>query len=187
MASAPPCKVRIIGGRWRGRKLQFPAAITLRPTPDRVRETLFNWLQPWIADARCLDLFAGSGALGLEAASRGARRVVMVENDTRVAAQLSAHLTTLQASQAEVVCADSVAYLRGTPEPFDIVFLDPPYRQGLLAATCGVLAAGGWLARGAHIYLESEAALADVPLPPGWRLLRSKRAGQVHYGLAAAQ
>jgi 16S rRNA (guanine966-N2)-methyltransferase len=177
--------LRIIGGRWRGRRLHFPAAAGLRPTPDRVRETVFNWLQGEVEGARCLDLFAGSGALGLEAASRGAAQVTMVERDRRVAAALQENLRLLQAEDARVVTADAMAFLRRpAPAPFDLVFLDPPYHQGWVGRCAEALAAGGWLAPGALVYLEAESELTDLPLPPHWRLLRSKHAGQVGYHLA---
>ena len=177
-------QLRIIGGAWRGRKLQFPDVAGLRPTADRVRETLFNWLQPSIAGARCLDLFAGSGALGLEALSRGAAEVVFVDRDPCAVEQIKSHINTLSAQGAQTVCRDGLAYLRGSARPFDIVFLDPPYHQDLLRDCVQSLASQDWLAHGAAIYLESESDLTGLLLPEHWQLIRHKRAGQVHYGLA---
>ena len=179
-------QLRIIGGRWRGRRLAFPEAGGVRPTPDRVRETLFNWLQTVVPGARCLDLYAGSGALGLEALSRGAGGVVFVERDRKLAAQLRSNLEALDAAGAEVVQRDAESYLNGPPRRFDLVFLDPPFRRGLLGPLCQRLARGGWLAPNARVYLECEAEADPPSLPPGWELLRSKKAGQVGYHLAAA-
>ena len=176
--------LRIIGGQWRGRKLQFPAISGLRPTPDRVRETLFNWLQQAILGSRCLDLFAGSGALGLEALSRGAATVVMVESHLLAVRQLQQHLTTLNCTQGQVLQQDALAYLRQTPvQGFDIVFLDPPFHQNLLAPCLEQLEQQGWLNNPAWIYLEAERDLDPLPLPAHWQLYRSKTAGQVGYHL----
>lgn len=175
--------LRIIGGQWRSRKLQLAPAADLRPTPDRVRETLFNWLEPWVGGADCLDLFAGSGALGLEALSRGAASAVLVERDPAAIAVLRLNVAALAARDAEVVAADCLDYLQGAGRQFDIVFVDPPYRSGLLGRCCVLLAAGGWLRPGGLVYLEASAA--QMPeLPEGWTLERSKRAGQVGYHLA---
>ncbi len=178
------CTLRIIGGTWRGRKIQFPPVEAIRPTPDRVRETVFNWLQQDIAGARCLDLYAGSGALGLEALSRGAAQVVFVEVDQAVCWHLSQTLAQLGCDRGQVVCADSARYLEGVPQPFDIVFLDPPYAERALADACRRIDERGWLRMGGLAYLE-EAATAGVPaLPAGWTMLRSKSAGEVGYHLA---
>jgi 16S rRNA (guanine966-N2)-methyltransferase len=184
MSRGPRNQLRIIGGTWRGRKLAFAEVPGLRPTGDRIRETLFNWLAPWISGARCLDLFAGSGALGLEAASRGAARVVMLERAPQVVRLLRQHCRTLQAASVEVVQADALAYLAGPAEPFDILFLDPPFHQDLLRPCCELLEARGWLAPRAYIYLEAERALGEPPLPAGWCMHRSKVAGEVGYFLA---
>ncbi|OOZ42337.1 16S rRNA (guanine(966)-N(2))-methyltransferase RsmD [Solemya pervernicosa gill symbiont] len=180
-------KIRIIGGSWRGRKFPIPDVEGLRPTPDRVRETLFNWLMPVLGGARCLDLYAGSGALGLEAASRGADRVVMVDRDHGVVRQLRHNIDTLKSDRVSVVQADALAYLERVEQPFDIVFLDPPFRQELVAECCQRLESGGWLTANAHIYLELERELGEPQLPKGWSLLRSKVAGQVGYHLATRQ
>jgi len=177
-------RLRIIGGRFRGRKIPVPEHPGLRPTGDRVRETLFNWLQPVIAGARCLDLFAGSGALGFEAASRGAGEVIMVERSERVAGLLRANARTLGASHVQVHMADALRWLTGAARPFDLVFLDPPFDQDLLGPSCALLSAGGWLAPAAYIYLETSADRALPELPAGWSLLRDKRTGQVRYALA---
>ncbi len=177
-------EVRIVGGRWRGRRLHFPTGTTIRPTPDRVRETLFNWLQPMIVGARCLDAFAGSGALGFEALSRGAATAVLVENDRAVVRYLREVAALLGADSARIVEADALAFLGRPAEAFDLVFLDPPFTAGLMPALLGRLAKGGWLAPGAFVYLESPAAEGEPALPPGWTLHRSKRAGEVGYHLA---
>ncbi len=176
-------RLRIIGGNWRSRRLRVAESEDLRPTPDRVRETLFNWLQPWINGADCLDLFAGSGALGLEALSRGAARAVLVERDPAVIAVLKLNVAELDASGTEVVAADCMGYLQGMARAFDIVFLDPPYRSGLLPACCELLAHRGWVRPGGLIYLEAPGA-QEPALPDGWTLVRSRRAGQVGYHLA---
>ena len=175
-------QLRIIGGQWRGRKLGFAPLPGLRPTPDRVRETLFNWLAPDIRGSRCLDLYAGSGALGLEAASRGAAGVVLVDRSREIIASLQEQVAMLDARQVETVQANVLQWLRGPPRVFDIVFLDPPYGQGLLADSIRLLEANGWLAPEAVIYLESEKDL-QLDLPDAWQVYRSKQAGQVKYQL----
>jgi 16S rRNA (guanine966-N2)-methyltransferase len=177
-------QLRIIGGQWRGRKLAFPAVADLRPSADRVRETLFNWLQAHIPGARCLDLFAGSGALGLEALSRGAVEVVMVEQNARAAAQIRQHLQTLDCDSGQVVQTDAFQYLQSPATAFDVVFLDPPYRLDCLAQCCQLLEQGGWLKTKAFIYLEDLSQRPAPALPDHWELLRSKKAGEVGYYLA---
>ncbi len=177
-------QLRIIGGDWRGRKLSFPALEGLRPTPDRVRETLFNWLQMDIAGARCLDLFAGSGALGLEALSRGAAEVIFVEKSARAAGAIRDHLALLKSGRGQVVNSDALNFLTPAATPFDIIFLDPPYALELLPGCCQQLAAGDWLAPEAHIYIEAPSHAPLPPLPTGWQLIRSKKAGDVGYHLA---
>jgi 16S rRNA (guanine966-N2)-methyltransferase len=176
-------RLRIIGGEWRGRKLSFPAIPGLRPTPDRVRETLFNWLREVLPGARCLDLFAGSGALGLEALSRGAAEVVMVDHNPVVVAQLREHCRQLKAHNASVVQAEARVFLQETPQPFDIVFLDPPFNGGLLAPCLAELAARHWLTPTARLYLETDRRSPLPPLPADWTILRHKQAGQVGYYL----
>jgi 16S rRNA (guanine966-N2)-methyltransferase len=178
-------EVRIIGGAWRGRKLHFPPSDSLRPTPDRVRETLFNWLQFEIEGKRCLDLFAGSGALGFEALSRGAEQVVFVERERVAVEAIRAGLRTLQCDRAVVEALDAFSFLqRGSERPFDIVFIDPPYAERWLDRACAALEAGGWLAPRAWVYLEDAAAEGAPIVPAGWTLLRSKKAGDVGYHLA---
>jgi 16S rRNA (guanine966-N2)-methyltransferase len=181
-SNKPQNQLRIIAGRWRGRRLRFAPVPGLRPTPDRVRETLFNWLGPVIAGARCLDLFAGSGALGLEAASRGAGEVVLVDSHASVVDTLRQQLQQLDAGQVRLVQADAAVYLRGGGQPFDIVFLDPPFGEGLLEGIMQQLEEGGWLSADAWVYLEAERGHV-YELPPNWAVHRSKTAGQVAYSL----
>jgi 16S rRNA (guanine966-N2)-methyltransferase len=176
--------VRIIGGRWRGRRLAVPDLPGLRPTPDRVRETLFNWLAADLPGSRCLDLFAGSGALGLEAASRGAGSVLLVDRAARAVAQLQAVVRALGAAGVEVVRGEALAWLASAPGPFDVVFLDPPFGEGLLTPVCARLEALGLVREGGLVYLELEAASPAPALPAGWETLRSGRAGEVQYHLA---
>ncbi len=171
-------KIRIIAGDYRGRRLGVPSRPDLRPTPDRVRETLFNWLGQWLDGLVCLDLFAGSGALGFEAASRGAARVVMVENDRTVFSSLEKSRALLDARRVELVSADAFDYLQTAREAFDVVFLDPPFRQNAARAALERLPAR--LARGARVYVETPAPL-ELPAP--WRELRRSRAGQVSFQL----
>ncbi len=185
-ASPPRARqqLRIIAGRWRGRRIDFPDLPELRPTPDRVRETLFNWLQEIVEGSRCLDLFAGSGALGFEAASRGAASVVMVDRDPKVVQHLRRQAGMLGAAQVEMILAQAQAYLAPSPPPFDIVFLDPPFESGLLADVCQALEQHCVLKTGARIYLETRASAEPPPIPGSWTMLKSRRAGQVGYHLA---
>ena len=177
--------LRIIGGTWRGRRLRFPATAAIRPTPDRVRETLFNWLGTAIHGARCLDLFAGSGALGLEALSRGAAQVTFVERDAAAAHALRERLIEWQAGDARVERADALRYLAGEARPFDIVFLDPPFASELLTRAAALLEERHWLTAGALIYVECAARAGPPPLPASWRPLKAKQAGEVGYHLLA--
>lgn len=168
-------KLRIIGGEYRRRLLPVLDSPGLRPTPDRVRETLFNWLAAATPGARVLDLYAGTGALGLEALSRGARQAIFVERTPAVAAVLEANLATLGA-EGRVEIADTLAFLDGAPSPFALVFLDPPFRQGLAEPSCVALEAHGWLTEDAFIYLETERE--HPPRTPAvWQLHREVRAG----------
>ena len=179
-------RLRIIGGAWRGRRVAVTDEPALRPTPDRVRETLFNWVAPLIEGSRCLDLFAGSGALGFEAASRGASQVVMVERAASVFQALRTNREILDAERRITIFhADALAWLRITPaEPFDLVFLDPPFKADLLAPSCLALQREGWLTPGARIYLETASLQGFPALPTGWKLIRDRQAGQVRFGLA---
>ena len=177
-------RLRNIGGEWRGRKLAFPPLAGLRPTPDRVRETLFNWLRDVIPGARCLDLFAGSGALGFEALSRGAAAAVLVDEQAQVVAQLREHTTTLHATGASVIHADALTFLRQPPaRPYDVVFLDPPFQDHVIGKCLALLAVPGWLATDAWIYIEAARDTLLPPLPAGWEAVRAKHAGQVGYHL----
>jgi len=182
--SATKNQLRIIGGQWRGRKLPFADIEGLRPTPDRVRETLFNWLQPVIHGSRCLDLYAGSGALGLEALSRGAAEVTLLDTQNRITRQLTENCQHLKCNQAKIYSQNALDYLsHSTHQPVDIVFIDPPYRKNLIEPSCQLLEKNGWLTAGAMIYIEVEKELAGLPTPTNWELLRSKQAGQVSYHL----
>ncbi|NEX15259.1 MAG: 16S rRNA (guanine(966)-N(2))-methyltransferase RsmD [Halochromatium sp.] len=179
--------LRIIGGCWRGRRLPVALQPGLRPTPDRVRETLFNWLAPVIEGSRCLDCFAGSGALGLEAASRGAAKVIQLERHPAVARRLKANAAELGARQLSVHCADALDWLAQSPmTTVDICFLDPPFGASLLQPTLSQLIQHGWLAAGALVYVETDQATPLPDLPADWSWLRDKRAGQVRYALAQA-
>jgi len=171
-------RVRIIGGQYRRRLLDFPGGTGLRPTPDRVRETLFNWLGQDLPGWSCLDLFAGSGALGFEAASRGAGRVIMLERDARVAGALEKNRTVLGAATVEILRVDALAWLANNRETFDLVFVDPPFDSGLAATVLAELAPR--LKAGGHAYVEQGSA---VTAPPGLIILRSGRAGRSHFAL----
>jgi 16S rRNA (guanine966-N2)-methyltransferase len=182
--SARASSIRIIGGEWRSRKLTVPDAQGLRPTPDRVRETLFNWLAPTIQGARVLDAFTGSGALFLEALSRGASTGVAIDANLDAVNNLRRNLALLQGDDAEVLRADSLHYLSNKAEQgFDIVLLDPPFHQDLLLSACQLLEDNNWLNKGAWIYTESEQAPSSLGVPSSWRLHREKHTGQVHYAL----
>jgi 16S rRNA (guanine966-N2)-methyltransferase len=175
---------RIIGGEWRSRKLRFPPLPGIRPSPDRVRETLFNWLRDRIEGARCLDLFAGSGALGLEGLSRGAAHMTFVDRERQAAAAIRTHLELLKAKGGDVVQSDAFAWLSGTPQPFELVFLDPPFEEDLVPETCARLAQG-WLKPSAWVYVEH--AVERVPaLPEGWQVLKESHAGRVGFRLVTA-
>jgi 16S rRNA (guanine(966)-N(2))-methyltransferase RsmD len=180
-ASGAPQRVRIVGGAWKRTPLAVPDVPGLRPTPDRVRETLFNWLGQTLEGRSCVDPFAGSGALGLEAASRGARRVVMVERDRVALAAIRAAIERLHAAQVELVAGDAfevLARLARAGERFDLVLLDPPFGQGLVERALPLLPA--LLAPEALVYVETDTAFEP---PPGWRIARRDHAGNVHYHL----
>ena len=176
--------VRIIGGSWRGRRIAVPDVPGLRPTPDRVRETLFNWLQFDLAQTRCLDLFAGTGVLGFEALSRGAAAVVFVEQAEVAARNLQTQIGVFEAGgQSRVMSFDVVRFLQSAPQLFDVIFVDPPFGQGLAPQVLTLLGAGPWLCVGGYAYVEAERTLGEPLPPPGWTLTRSKYAGEVGYHL----
>jgi 16S rRNA (guanine966-N2)-methyltransferase len=193
--------LRIIGGTWRGRRLRFPPQAEIRPTPDRVRETLFNWLGARVPGARCLDLFAGSGALGLEALSRGAAQVTFVERDATTVRELRARLAEWGASGAQVEQGDALRFLERAPQPiatsqagaapqghgapqgYDIVFLDPPFTSTTLAQVCQLLEERHWLSANALIYVETDARSGLPALPQTWEVTKAKQAGAVGYHL----
>ncbi len=182
-----PGRLRIVAGKWRSRLLPVIDAPGLRPTSERIRETLFNWLGPGIEGAQCLDLFAGTGALGIEALSRGAKKLLFVEKSASVAAAIRKNLGDLEATNAEVVHDDAVNFLNKTdPQSFDIVFLDPPFDMDLLAKSCGLLQEKGWLAANAIIYLEQSRGREKLVLPAGWVISHEKVAGKVSYSLVRA-
>jgi 16S rRNA (guanine966-N2)-methyltransferase len=178
-------QIRIIGGEWRSRQITFFDVPGLRPTPNRVRETLFNWLQMDIPGSRCLDLYAGSGALGFEAASRGAKSVVLVESDPNACRALHENAVKLNASQIKIVQTDIFRFLaEGNPAPFEIVFIDPPFGHNLAPQTCQWLEDKDWLSQHAKIYVEAERGNKLVEgIPMNWQLLKYKNAGDVCYRL----
>ncbi len=182
--------VRIIGGEMRSRLLRFPAIDGLRPTPNRVRETLFNWLRDDIEGAVCLDLFAGSGALGFEALSRGAARAILIEANAAACRALKENAKMLKMDNAQVRHSSAWDWLHDSPEPpasINLVFLDPPFAGDLMPRACETLERSGLLARSALIYLESEIAPRPQQLPDNWSLHKSGAAGDVRYSLARRQ
>ena len=182
MRRTRPNTVRIIGGLWRSRLIEFPDAADLRPTPDRVRETLFNWLGRDLTGMVCLDLFAGSGALGFEALSRGAASVIMVEKNPAVLRALRDNAQKLGATGLTVVRSDALEFVRGARSRFDVVFVDPPYRLGMQVAALGLLRR--LLAEGGRVYLEGDSVFEA---PRGWAIFRRARAGNVHFHLLARE
>lgn len=177
-----PGRIRIIGGSLRNSRLNVPDLPGLRPTAERVRETLFNWLAPVIGGARCLDLCAGTGALGIEALSRGATSVQFVERDMRAAQALRDNLARLKTKAGQVTVLDADLFLRGAPQAQDLVFLDPPFALELWSVLAQQLEQGGWLAAQAWIYVESPRVTAPA-LPPNWQLHREGHAGEVRFAL----
>ena len=178
-------RLRIVAGNWRSRFLDIADVEGLRPTSERIRETLFNWLVPHIHGARCLDLYAGTGALGLEALSRGAASAIFVEASPVAEKQLTRNTQMLDASGATILRMDALDYLAGKPdERFDIVFLDPPFAADLLDETCRLMTEQRLLADGALVYLEQDRGKAEPQLPDAWRVLKNKTAGNVRYMLA---
>jgi len=176
-------KLRIIGGDWRSRCITFIDTPGLRPTPVRVRETVFNWLRNDIIGSRCLDLYAGSGALSFEAASRGAKSVIQIENNSLACKALKDNSIQLAAEQIKVVQSDVLRYLSSETGVFDVVFIDPPFAMELAVQTCQWLEEKGWLSQHAKIYVETESTLKLEGLPENWQLLKSKVAGEVGYHL----
>ncbi len=177
-------RLRIVAGNWRSRLLDIADVQGLRPTSERIRETLFNWLTSRIHGAHCLDLFAGTGALGLEALSRGARSAVFVEQSSKAVTALYENIKTLAADGAVVLHMDARDYLRrDNPESFDLVFLDPPFAADLLDELCKLLAERKLLANDAYVYLEQDRSTPEPDLPAGWRVIKNKTAGNVRYML----
>jgi 16S rRNA (guanine966-N2)-methyltransferase len=177
-----PGRIRVIGGSLRNSRLDVPDLPGLRPTAERVRETLFNWLAPVIDGARCLDLCAGTGALGIEALSRGAAGVQFVERDARAAQALRDNLVRLKATVGQVAVFDAGLFLRGTPQAHDLIFLDPPFALELWSALAQQLEQGGWLTAQAWIYVESPRTVVPA-LPANWQLHREGQAGEVRFAL----
>lgn len=189
MKRRPDRIVRIIGGNWRGRKVSFAQHDDIRPTPARIRETLFNWLQNDIHGARCLEPYAGSGILSIEALSRGAAQVTLVDQSARVIAAIREALVTLDVEPDRYTCHTMAAsrwLASANEQPYDVVFLDPPFASSELVQVIGMLDASSLLACGARIYIESARPMDADSLPAGWQMHRQKRAGQVHYCLAIA-
>lgn len=180
-------KLRIIAGKWRSRQLIFEDTPELRPTPARVKETLFNWIQHDITGSKCLDLFAGSGALGFEAASRGAKSVTMIESNAQACRLIKENTLKLSTEQIKIIRSDIFKFLAGDAMRYDLVFLDPPFHKGLAQQTCQWLEDKGWLAPTAQIYVEVESQLQLNDLPTHWQCLKSKKSGDVGYYLFARE
>ncbi len=177
-------KVRIIGGLWRNRKIAFPDLPDLRPTPDRIRETLFNWLAPYIEGACCLDLFAGSGVLGFEALSRGARHVTLVDSNRAVLSALEQTKQLLYADNCDIIHGYSPQKMpQLVHAPYDIVFMDPPYRLNLVEPSANWLTLKNYLNERAFVYIESEQALSELSLPTHWHVYRQRKTANFEYGL----
>ena len=183
-------EVRIIAGKWRGRKIQFPTVEGLRPTPNRIRETLFNWLAPYIHEARCLDLFTGSGALGFESLSRGAAYVLCLEKDREAYQMLRINAERLNAETMEIQEKDALIWLTAPPQqpfkpstPFDIIFVDPPYVLKALSKCFVLLENQAWFKINTLIYFESDVPIELLTLPNTWEILKKKKAGNVYYYL----
>ncbi|WP_372882218.1 16S rRNA (guanine(966)-N(2))-methyltransferase RsmD [Psychromonas sp.] len=176
--------IRLISGKWRGKKLPVQDKEGLRPTTDRTKETLFNWLMHDIRDANCLDCFSGSGSLAFEALSRYANHVTLLEKAPQVVSQLRENIQTLQVNNATLVETDSIHYLQRPAEQlFDIVFIDPPFNKGLVQPCCDALEKNGYLSKSALIYIEKESQLNDFRQPANWQLLKEKSTAQVSYQL----
>lgn len=176
--------IRLISGKWRGKKLPVKNKEGLRPTTDRTKETLFNWLMHDVRDANCLDCFSGSGSLAFEALSRFAKSALLLERDKQVAQQLKENLKALKVDNASVIETDAINYLQQTAtQQFDIVFIDPPFHKGLVSPCCSALEKNGYLSAQALIYIEMEGRSADFELPINWQLLKEKNTDQVTYQL----
>lgn len=176
--------IRLISGKWRGRKLPVIDKEGLRPTTDRNKETLFNWLMHDVRDANCLDCFSGSGSLAFEALSRYAKYVTLLERDTQAATQLKTNLQLLKITNANVITTDTLQFLnQQAVQQFDIVFIDPPFQQGLVQPCCELLEKHHYLKHNALIYIEMESQLDNINLPNNWQKLKEKSAGQVSYQL----
>jgi 16S rRNA (guanine966-N2)-methyltransferase len=178
--------VRIIGGDLRSRKIEFPTITGLRPTSDRVRETLFNWIQMDLAGHSCLDLFSGSGALGIESLSRGASSVTFVEENQIAAKSIQENLNRLHLSEGQVVCSDALKWIdnqKSSITKYDVVFLDPPFSSNIMASTCQHLVSNGLLNKACKIYAETSIDPNKIIFPQGWRRLKEKKAGQVFFSL----
>lgn len=179
--------IRIIAGKWRGRQIKVLPHIGVRPTPSRVRETVFNWLMGELNDAQCLDLFAGSGALGFEALSRGAKHVIFVDAQIPIIKAIKQTATLFNAlGECETMLCDGLSFLRHikpTQKPFDVIFLDPPFATDLLSKSLALLAASSVVTDKTLIYIESSQVLTQAELPAGWQLLKQKVAGEVAYHL----
>ena len=182
-----PGRLRIVAGNWRSRLLQIADVPGLRPTADRIRETLFNWLGPRITGSHCLDLFAGTGALGFEALSRGAAEAVFVERSARAAAALEQNAKSLAAEHARICRGDAFDFVTsGSAGPFDVVFLDPPFADDRLGELCRLLAGSGILAADSRVYIEEDRNRPPLSLPDGWQVLKTRNAGNVRYSLVSA-
>lgn len=176
-------QVRIIGGVWRGRMIRFPSNLPIRPTPDRVRETLFNWLSPYIHDTHVLDLFAGTGALGFEALSRGAKSLTLIDQSIKVIQHLKNIQEQFQHLDVHIIKTKCPNYQLKLDQAFDIVFLDPPFNQGLIKPCSEWVENNKWIKTGGLIYIETELSLTTLPTPAKWHLIRHGLAGQVRYHL----
>lgn len=177
-----PGRLRIVAGKWRSRLLPIAQHEGLRPTSARIRETLFNWLSEELAGRHCLDLFAGTGALGFEALSRGAASATLVDSSLRIASVLRDSAALLNADDAQIECADALAYLqRPVRHRYDMVFLDPPFASDIVEECCGLLHSNGWLTDCAIVYVEQDKRCKEPELPDGWRIARDKTAGNVRY------
>ncbi len=173
---AIPGKIRIIAGKWRGRKLDVIDSPGLRPTPDRLRETLFNWIQQEIVGARCLDLFAGTGVLAFEALSRGAAEVIMVESNPKIIESLKQHAETLGSENHTIQLADAIIWLKQGIKGFDIIFLDPPFGQGYIEKCCATIIEESLLNDNGLVYIESE---KNITVPSAWKIKKQTKAGRV--------